>query len=87
MNVDIQYLTDSKGKRTAVQIPYENWIELLEENQKLRELLKLKKDLSEALQEVENHQKGKSVYPHWTIWLMSYKILTAHRFVKELKKL
>jgi len=63
MNVNIQYLTDSKGNRTAVQIPYENWIELLEENQKLRQLLKLKKDLTEAFQEVENHQKGKKSLP------------------------
>ena len=58
MNVDIKYLTDSKGKRTAVQIPYENWKELLEENKKLRQLLKLKSDLKEAFQEVEAHQKS-----------------------------
>lgn len=60
MEEDIKYLTDEKGKRTAVQIPYEHWKRLTEENKKLKQLLKLKKDLQEAFEEVENHQKGKT---------------------------
>ncbi len=59
MESDIRYLTDKKGKRTAVQIPYEDWKRLTKENQKLRQLLKVKSDLQEAFQEVEDCKKGK----------------------------
>jgi len=55
----IKYLTDKKGKRTAVQIPYKDWKRLIEENKKLKQLLKVKSDLQEAFQEVEDYKKGK----------------------------
>ena len=38
---DIQYLTDKEGRRTAVQIPYEEWKQLIEENRRLKQVLKL----------------------------------------------
>lgn len=59
MESDVKYLTDKKGKRTAVQIPYEDWKRLTKENQKLKQLLKVKADLQEAFQEVEAYKKGK----------------------------
>jgi hypothetical protein len=59
MESDVKYLTDKKGKRTAVQIPYEDWKRLTEENKKLKQILKIKSDLQEAFQEVEDYRKGK----------------------------
>ncbi len=59
MESDVKYLTDKKGKRTAVQIPYEDWKRLTEENKKLKQLLKVKSDLQEAFQEVEDYKNGK----------------------------
>ena len=57
--MEIKYLTDKRGKRTAVQIPYEDWKRFTEENKKLKQLLKVKSDLQKAFQEVEDYQKGK----------------------------
>ena len=59
MESDIKYLTDKKGKRTAVQIPYEDWKLLTQENEKLKQLIRMKSDLQEAFQEVEAYQQGK----------------------------
>jgi len=42
---NIQYLTNEKGIKTAVQIPYNEWNSLINEYSKLRELLALKNDL------------------------------------------
>ena len=42
MESDIRYLTDKKGKRTAVQVPYEDWKLLIQENEKLKQLLTTK---------------------------------------------
>ena len=55
MESDIKYLTDKKGKRTAVQVPYEDWKLLTQENGKLKQLLRVKSDF----QEVEAYQQGK----------------------------
>lgn len=59
MEREIKYLTDKKGKRTAVQIPYEDWKHLTKENKKLKQLLRVKSDLQEAFREVKNFQEGK----------------------------
>ena len=57
METDVKYLTDTKGKRTAVQIPYEDWKHLTQENEKLKQLLKMKSDLQESFQEVEEYKR------------------------------
>ena len=59
MESEIKYLTDEKGKRTAVQIPYEDWKHMTKENENLKQLLKVKSDLQEAFQEIEGYKKGK----------------------------
>ena len=58
MGNDIQYLTDKEGRRMAVQIPYEEWKQLIEENRRLKQLLTVGADLQEAFQQVESFQKG-----------------------------
>jgi hypothetical protein len=57
MKIDIKYLTDEKGKRTAVQVPYGDWKYLTQENKKLKQLLKVKSDLQEAFREVEVYKR------------------------------
>ena len=57
METDVKYLTDKKGKRTAVQIPYEDWKLLTQENEKLKQLLRMKPNLPEATQEVEERKE------------------------------
>ena len=59
MESEIKYLTDQKGKRTAVQIPYEDWKLMKQESKKLKQLLRVKSDLQEAFQEVKAHKQGK----------------------------
>ena len=57
METDVKYVTDKRGKRTAVQIPYKDWKHLTQENKKLKQLLRAKPDLPEATREVEEHKK------------------------------
>ena len=57
METDVKYLMDKKEKRTAVQIPYEDWKRLTQENEKLKQLLRAKPDLPEATRKVEKHKK------------------------------
>ena len=61
METDVKYVTDKKGKRTAVQIPYENWKRLTQENEKLKQLLRAKPDSPEATRKVEKHKRSGEV--------------------------
>ena len=57
MENDVKYVTDKKGKRTAVQIPYEDWKHLTKENKKLKQFLQVKSNLQEAFREVEEYKQ------------------------------
>ena len=54
METEVKYLTDNKGKRTAVQIPYEDWKHLTQENEKLKQFLNVKSELPEVPRKAEN---------------------------------
>ena len=54
----IQFVTDETGKKQAVLIPIQEWINIQKEIQELREYNSLKKSLSTALLEVRQMQKG-----------------------------
>lgn len=58
MNLNIQYLTDDSGARTAVQIPYHEWLEFYTRYRRLRQYAKLKKGLIDAFKEVETSEPG-----------------------------
>jgi len=60
MDLHIQYLTDKNGAKTAVQIPYNEWLEFYDRYRHLRQYSKLKKDLTDAFNEIENIQIGNS---------------------------
>lgn len=55
----VQYVTDEKGKKTAVQIPLKEW-DVLQKGVKKLELFE---DLKQAFKEMELHSKGKLKTP------------------------
>ncbi len=56
MNLKIQYLTDDKGTKTAVQIPYNEWLEFYARYRHLKQYAKIKKGLTDAFREIENNE-------------------------------
>jgi hypothetical protein len=59
MTYSLSYISDSKGRHTAVQIPMKDWKKV---EQRLREadfLTNLRSSFSDALQEVKLHRQGK----------------------------
>jgi hypothetical protein len=59
MRLSVQYLNDADGKVQAVQLPVGEWKRLLKSMRGLRQRLKIKSDLTEALAEVELKRAGK----------------------------
>ena len=57
---NIQYLTNEKGIKTAVQIPYSDWNNLLKKYSELSKLFALKNELQSGLSDLMKVAKGKS---------------------------
>jgi uncharacterized radical SAM superfamily protein len=57
---NIQYLTNESGMKTAVQIPFNQWNDLINEYSRLKELLTLKNDLKLGFSDLMEVEKGKS---------------------------
>jgi hypothetical protein len=60
MKRSLQYISDSSGKRTSVQVPLAAWKRLMTKLEKYEQALNLKTDLQEALLEVARLRKSKS---------------------------
>jgi len=60
MKIDIQYVSDRKGRTTSVQLPVTEWEKLLAKLKKYEVILKIKSDLKEAFQEVAESRKSKT---------------------------
>lgn len=58
-NINIQYLTDQEGKKTAVLIPIEDWLDLSSNLSEFLEYQSMKSNLTSAFEEVEEMKKGK----------------------------
>ena len=58
-NLNIQYLTDQNGGKTAVLIPMRAWMEISQKLEEYKEIMKIKTSLSTAFQEVVDIEKGK----------------------------
>ncbi len=52
--MQVQYVTNERGKKTAIQLPLKQWEEL----QKGIKKLELFEDLKQAFKEMEHHKKG-----------------------------
>ena len=59
MKIALQYLSDSKGETTAVQLSLTEWKKIISKIKKLEQTLKIKSDLKEAFEQVEELKKSK----------------------------
>ncbi len=59
MKVPLRYVQDADGQVQAVQVPVEDWNDLLEKVRHYEQLLKLKSELTTALSQVERMRTGK----------------------------
>lgn len=59
MNVSITYLTDDKGRRKAVQIPYAQWRALQKELETVRQEAAMRASLTEAFQDIADMEAGR----------------------------
>ncbi len=59
--MQIQYITDKKGHKTNVVIPYKEWEHLMKEIQKQRVLLGLKEAVSEVKSMIVGKKKMKTI--------------------------
>jgi hypothetical protein len=58
MQKNIQYVMDQKGNKIAVQVPLDDWNKLLKDYKKLKQYHRLKRDLSEAFDEIKKIENG-----------------------------
>ncbi|MBI5740897.1 MAG: hypothetical protein HZA16_09260 [Nitrospirae bacterium] len=59
--MEIQYITDTKGHRKNVVVPYKEWERLMKEMKKQRVLLGLKEAVSEAKAVLAGKKKMKTL--------------------------
>ncbi|HEV2831655.1 MAG TPA: hypothetical protein VGW31_06710 [Hanamia sp.] len=59
MKITLQYVSDSDGKTQSVQLPLTDWEKLLAKLKKYEQALKIKTDLKEAFEQVQQLQKSK----------------------------
>ncbi len=60
--MQVQYITDKKGHKTNVVIPYKDWEHLMKEMQKQRVLLGLKEAVSEVKTMLTGKKKMRTIY-------------------------
>lgn len=54
----VAYVTDAQGRRTAVLVPYEEWLQLQEEVKASRQEALLRASLTEAFQDIAAMEAG-----------------------------
>jgi len=59
MKIALQYLSDSKGETTAVQLSLTEWEKIVSKIKRLEQTLKIKSDLRDAFEQVEILKKSK----------------------------
>ena len=60
MKIAVKYINNPKDKTQLVQLPLVEWEKLLLRLRKYEQILKLKSDLKEAIDEVEELKKSKA---------------------------
>lgn len=58
MSLNIQYLTDTNGNKTAIQIPIVQWNKFIKDYKTQVQYSKLKKGIKEAFKEIKEIEKG-----------------------------
>jgi hypothetical protein len=59
MKIALQYVNDRDGKTQSIQLPLSDWEKLITKLKKYEQTLKIKTELKEALEEVEQLRKSK----------------------------
>jgi len=59
MKVPVRYVNDADGNVQAIQIPVEDWNALIKKVQHMEQLLKLRAQLSTALDQVQRMRSGR----------------------------
>jgi hypothetical protein len=59
MTFNLQYITGKNGRPKAVQVPIKEWEKLLRDYKHVKQILKIKNDLTDAIGEIEEIKKGK----------------------------
>ena len=59
MTYSLSYISDSKGKHTAIQMPMKDWIKVQQKLRGAEFLSDLHSSVTEALGEVKQHRRGK----------------------------
>lgn len=59
MKIALQYVSDEDGITQSVQLPLTEWEKVLTKLKKYEQTLKIKTDLTEAFEQVENLRKSK----------------------------
>jgi len=57
--MNLQYVTDAKGKQRAVLIPIKDWKEYEKKNERLRKKMEVLDGLKQAMKEVKAIESGK----------------------------
>ncbi|RSK34621.1 hypothetical protein [Hymenobacter metallilatus] len=60
MTISITYLTDDKGRRKAVQIPYAQWQALQKELETVRQEAAMRARLTEAFRDIADMEAGRT---------------------------
>ncbi|MCF8255240.1 MAG: hypothetical protein K9I36_07080 [Bacteroidia bacterium] len=63
MKIALNYISNSKGETTAVQMPLNEWKKILGKLEKYEQLIKIKSNLRDAFEQVEDLRKSKKVKP------------------------
>lgn len=58
MQMNINYLTDSAGKKVAVQIPFKVWSQFMEVHKRLEQYYNMKTNIEESFDEIDQIEKG-----------------------------
>lgn len=62
MRLEIKYLTDNKGEKKAVQIPFDQWVKFELEYNKLKNKQRVLDDIKEGITEIHQAKKqGKNL--------------------------
>jgi hypothetical protein len=59
MKIALQYLNDTNGNTTSVQLPLSDWEKLMHTLRKYEQAMKMKTTLADAYKEVERLKKSK----------------------------
>jgi hypothetical protein len=59
MTYSLSYISDSKGKQTAIQMPMKDWKKVEQQLREAEFLRNLRSSVSEGVEEMKLHRQGK----------------------------